>query len=178
MSLSGGTLSSGTSSGSSHGTWTSGSEIDIQLQAQMDLKRKRRKESNRESAKRSRLRKQQHLDDLTSQVNQLKMENQQLSTTLNMVTQSYTAAEAQNSVLRTQKVELDIRLSALRDIIFYMNNANQLPNSTITATTYPSTIMTATTNGHYDYYDVVSANAWSSGMQMMHQPIDQFLYQC
>uniref|UniRef100_A0A0E0LU53 BZIP domain-containing protein n=1 Tax=Oryza punctata TaxID=4537 RepID=A0A0E0LU53_ORYPU len=179
MTLSGGTLSSGTTSGSSHGSRSSGSEDDIQLQAQMDLKRKRRKESNRQSAKRSRLRKQQHLDDLTSQVNQLKMENQQLTTTLNMVTQSYAAAESQNSVLRTQMMELDSRLSALREIIFYMNNGNQLPsNSTIAATTYPSTTMTAATTGHYDYYDVFTANAWGSGMQMMQQPIDQFLYQC
>ncbi|KAF0920623.1 hypothetical protein E2562_035910 [Oryza meyeriana var. granulata] len=112
-------------------------------------------------------------------VNQLKMKNQQLITTLNMVTQSYAAAEAQNSVLRTQIMELESRLCALHEIIFYMNNPNQLySNATITATTYPSTTMTATTTGHYDYYDVVTANAWSSGMQTMQQPIDQFLYQC
>uniref|UniRef100_A0A0E0EKQ1 BZIP domain-containing protein n=1 Tax=Oryza meridionalis TaxID=40149 RepID=A0A0E0EKQ1_9ORYZ len=180
MTLSGGTLSSGITSGSSHGTRSSGSEGDIQLQVQMDLKRKRRKESNRESAKRSRLRKQQHLDDLTSQVNQLKMENQQLTTTLNMVTQSCAFAESQNSLLRTQMMELDSRLSVLREIIFYMNNGNQSPsNPTIAATTYPSTTtMTAATTGHYDYYDAFTANAWGSGMQMMQQPIDQFLYQC
>ena len=40
----------------------------MELQARMELKRKRRMESNRESAKRSRQRKQQHLDDLNSQV--------------------------------------------------------------------------------------------------------------
>ena len=69
MTLSGGTISSGTSSGSSHGTPSFGSEGDmVDLQARMELKRKRRMESNRESAKRSRQRKQQHLDDLNSQV--------------------------------------------------------------------------------------------------------------
>jgi hypothetical protein len=63
-------MSSGTSSGSSLGTWwkTRSSEDDMNLQAQIENRRKRRKESNRESARRSRLRKQQHLDDLNSQV--------------------------------------------------------------------------------------------------------------
>lgn len=68
MSLSGGSLSSGTSSGWSQGAHSYGSEADMELQARMELKRKRRMDSNRESAKRSRQRKQQHLDDLTSQV--------------------------------------------------------------------------------------------------------------
>jgi len=60
------TMSSGTSSRSSLGTRSSRSEDDLDLQTQME-RRKRRKDSNRESARRSRLRKQQHLDDLTSQ---------------------------------------------------------------------------------------------------------------
>jgi cell shape-determining protein MreC len=50
----------------------------------MERRRKRRKESNRESARRSRLRKQQHLDDLTSQVKQLKDQNKQLSLALSI----------------------------------------------------------------------------------------------
>ncbi|XP_006660081.1 bZIP transcription factor 11-like [Oryza brachyantha] len=175
MTLSGG-ATSGSSGGTHRGSWSEG---DIQLQAQMELKRKRRKESNRESAKRSRLRKQQHLDDLNSQVNQLKAENQQLGATLSMVTQSYAAAEAQNSVLRTQRTELDSRLRALREIVFYLNTPTQLLPAA-----YPSTTMTAAAaaaaSGHYyDYYDAASANPWSSsGMQMMQQqqqPMDQFL---
>lgn len=72
MTLSGGTFSSGsgsgTSSGSSHETPRFGLDGDVELQARMELKRKRRMESNRESAKRSRQRKQQHLDELNSEV--------------------------------------------------------------------------------------------------------------
>ncbi|KAL5231533.1 hypothetical protein ABZP36_030309 [Zizania latifolia] len=170
MTLSGGTLTSGTSSGSSRGVRSSGSEGDVQLQALMDLKRKRRKESNRESAKRSRLRKQQHLDDMTSQVKQLETEKKQLITTLNMTTQSYAAVEAQNSVLRAQMIELDSRLCALREIIIYRSNAGQQLSSATAATQYPSSMMTATAST--GYYDVFSANAWSSGMQLMQQPID------
>jgi hypothetical protein len=63
-------MSSGASSGCSLGrTRSSPSSVDdVNLQAQMENRRKRRKESNRESARRSRLRKQQYLDDLDSQV--------------------------------------------------------------------------------------------------------------
>ncbi|TVU06721.1 hypothetical protein EJB05_49949 [Eragrostis curvula] len=166
MSLSGGTISSGTSSGSSRGTQSYGSEGDMELQARMEMKRKRRMESNRESAKRSRQRKQQHLDDLTSQVDQLRMKKQQLITALNVTVQNYTATEAQNSVLRTQMMELESRLCALRQIIYQFASA-------ATITTNPSTIIGATVN-----YDAFGANAWNSGMQIVQQPIDQLLYQC
>ncbi|KAG8087154.1 hypothetical protein GUJ93_ZPchr0010g8403 [Zizania palustris] len=186
MTLSSGTLTSGTSSGSSRGARSSGSEGDIRLQALMDLKRKRRKESNRESAKRSRLRKQQHLDDMTSQVKQLETEKKQLITTLSMTTQSYAAVEAQNSVLRAQVIELDSRLCALREITIYRRSSanHQLSTSAATAaatttTRYPSSMsMTATATSTGGYYDhVFSASAWSSSPsgtmhQLMQQPID------
>ncbi|GJN03293.1 hypothetical protein PR202_ga20723 [Eleusine coracana subsp. coracana] len=171
MSLSGGTLSSGTSSGSSHGTQSYGSGGDMELRARMELKRKRRMESNRESAKRSRQRKQQHLDDLTSQVDQLRAKNQQLVTALNVTVQNYAEAEAQNSVLRTQMIELESRLCALREMIYFMN-ANLLTNAA-TITTNPSTIISATANN-----EAFGPSAWSSGMQMMQQTMDQLLYQC
>ncbi|XP_062196026.1 bZIP transcription factor 11-like [Phragmites australis] len=170
MTLSGGTLSSGTSSDSSHGTRCYGAEGDMELQARMELKRKRRMESNRESAKRSRQRKQQHLDDLNSQVDQLRMKNQQLITALSITAQNYAATEAQNSVLRTQMTELEGRLCALREIICHMN-ANQFANAA--TVTNPSTIMGATTN-----YDAFGASAWNSRMPMVQQPIDHLLYQC
>ncbi|XP_062192958.1 bZIP transcription factor 11-like isoform X1 [Phragmites australis] len=169
MAMSRGTISSGTSSGSSHGTHSYGSEGDMELQARMELKRKRRMESNRESAKRSRQRKQQHLDNLNSQVDQLRMQKQQLNTALNITTQNYAAAEAQNSVLRTQMKELESWLCELCEIIRYMN-ANQFPNAA--TVTNPLTLMSATTD-----YDAFGLSAWNSGMQMVQQPIDHLLYQ-
>ncbi|CAO2163597.1 unnamed protein product [Urochloa humidicola] len=144
----------------------------MELQARMELKRKRRMESNRESAKRSRQRKQQQLDDLNSQVDQLRTTKQQLITAVNITTQNYAAAEAQNSVLRTQMIELESRLSALRDIICYMNAKLQV-SSAAAINANPSTIMSASAN-----YDAFGASAWNSGMQMVQQPIDQLLYQC
>nr|ACG28867.1 light-inducible protein CPRF-2 [Zea mays] len=74
------TLSGGASSGSSHGTRSLGSEGD--MVHRMELMRKRRMESNRESAKRSRQRKQQHLDDLNSQVNLTQSKSQMKKTRL------------------------------------------------------------------------------------------------
>jgi len=128
------TMSSGTSSGSSRWVQSSRSEDDLDLQAQMERRRKRRKESNRESARRSRQRKQEHLDDLTSQVNQLKDQNKQLSMALSITSQNLVAVQAQNSVLQTQKMELDSRLGALTEILWYMNSST----STSTAPTNPA----------------------------------------
>ncbi|XP_047150266.1 bZIP transcription factor 44-like [Vigna umbellata] len=71
--------SSGTCSGSSSLLQNSGSEED--LQALMDQRKRKRMTSNRESAQRSRMRKEKHLDDLVTQVAQLRKENQQILTT-------------------------------------------------------------------------------------------------
>ncbi|KAJ1393621.1 Basic-leucine zipper domain [Sesbania bispinosa] len=110
--------SSGTSSGSSL-LQNSGSEED--LQALMDQRKRKRMISNRESARRSRMRKQKHLDDLVSQVAQLRKENQQILTSVNITTQQYLSVEAENSVLRAQVGELSHRLESLNEIIEVLN---------------------------------------------------------
>lgn len=110
--------SSGTSSGSSM-LQNSGSEED--LQAVMDQRKRKRMISNRESARRSRMRKQKHLDDLVSQVAQLRKENQQILTSVNITTQQYLSVEAENSVLRAQMSELSNRLESLNEIIQVLN---------------------------------------------------------
>ncbi|XP_010931749.1 bZIP transcription factor 53 [Elaeis guineensis] len=94
---------------------TSGSEEDAQLM--MDERKRKRMLSNRESARRSRMRKQQHLDDLMSQVALLKEENSQISMQINLFTQQYVRLESENTVLRTQLMELTDRLRSLNSLL-------------------------------------------------------------
>ncbi|KAL3383012.1 hypothetical protein AABB24_002479 [Solanum stoloniferum] len=118
--------SSGTSSGSSF-LQNSGSEED--LQQLMDQRKRKRMISNRESARRSRMRKQKHLDDLMGQVSNLRKENHQILTSMNVTTQHYLNVEAENSILRAQLSELSRRLESLNEIIAVLdanNNCNGL----------------------------------------------------
>lgn len=118
--------SSGTSSGSSI-LQNSGSEED--LQQLMDQRKRKRMISNRESARRSRMRKQKHLDDLMAQVSALRKENNQILTSMNVTTQHYLNVEAENSILGAQLSELSHRLDSLNEIIAYLdanNNCNEL----------------------------------------------------
>ena len=101
------------------GTSVSGSEEDL-VEALKQRKRKRML-SNRESARRSRLRKQQHLDDLATQVAQLRKENNQILTSYNLVTQQLLTVDSENSVLKTQTLELNNRLQSLNDILVHLN---------------------------------------------------------
>ncbi|PWA55832.1 basic-leucine zipper domain-containing protein [Artemisia annua] len=95
----------------------SGSEEDL-----MDQRKRKRMQSNRESARRSRMRKQKHLDDLTDQINQIKKDNSQIMTTINVTTQQFVQVEAENSVLMAQMGELSQRLDYLNEIINMMNS--------------------------------------------------------
>ncbi|KAK9129794.1 hypothetical protein Sjap_010281 [Stephania japonica] len=111
-----------TSSGSSSLLQNSGSEEDLQLL--MDQRKRKRMLSNRESARRSRLRKQKQLDDLMAQVAHLRKENSQIITSLNMTSQHYLNIDSENSVLRAQEAELSHRLESLMGIIQYLNVTN------------------------------------------------------
>uniref|UniRef100_A0A5B6Z9G4 BZIP domain-containing protein n=1 Tax=Davidia involucrata TaxID=16924 RepID=A0A5B6Z9G4_DAVIN len=113
--------SSGTSS-ASFLLQNSGSEED--LQQLMDQRKRKRMVSNRESARRSRMRKQKHLDDLMTQLTQLGKENNQILTSMNVTTQHYLNIEHENSILRAQMAELSNRLESLNEIITFMNATN------------------------------------------------------
>ncbi|XP_010028614.2 bZIP transcription factor 11 [Eucalyptus grandis] len=106
--------SSGTSSGS---TLIQNSGSEESLQALMDQRKRKRMISNRESARRSRMRKQRHLDDLMLVVAQLRKDNQQLRDNVNVVNQHYMTLETENSILRVQMNELTNRLESLKDIL-------------------------------------------------------------
>ncbi|KAK9271035.1 hypothetical protein L1049_026624 [Liquidambar formosana] len=116
--------SSGNSSGSGsiHLQNNSGSEED--LQQVMDQRKRKRMQSNRESARRSRMRKQKHMNDLMAQVGQLRKDNNQILMTINITNQHYSNVEAENSVLRAQMMELSHRLQSLNEILNYINTNN------------------------------------------------------
>ncbi|PSS21382.1 BZIP transcription factor [Actinidia chinensis var. chinensis] len=83
----------------------------------VDQRKRKRTISNRESARRSRIRKQQHMDDLVAQASQLSEENEFILSRVNLTTQMFLNVEAENSVLRAQLAELTHRLSSLHEII-------------------------------------------------------------
>lgn len=92
-----------------------------ELRALMEQRRAKRMLSNRESARRSRMRKQRHLDDLAAQAAHLRRENAHVAAALGLTARGLLAVDAENAVLRTQAAELSARLSSLQDIIACMN---------------------------------------------------------
>ena len=94
----------------------SGSESDPRY-ANMDDKKRKRMISNRESARRSRMKKRQHMDQLLNQVTTLKSENARLSQRIDVAVQLYVAVESQNNMLRAQLMELTDRLTSLNSVL-------------------------------------------------------------
>ncbi|KAF4352325.1 hypothetical protein G4B88_000928 [Cannabis sativa] len=77
-------------------------------------RKQRRMISNRESARRSRMRKQKHLDELWSQVVWLRNENHQLIDKLNHVSESHDKVVQENVQLKEEATELRQMLSDLQ----------------------------------------------------------------
>ncbi|THU69017.1 hypothetical protein C4D60_Mb08t09910 [Musa balbisiana] len=73
--------------------------------------------SNRESARRSRMRKQQRLDDLMNLAAQLKHQNSQIDAQINLATQQYITVESENAILRAQLQELAERLHSVNSVL-------------------------------------------------------------
>jgi chromosome segregation ATPase len=144
-----------------------GSEEDLQVL--MDQRKRKRKQSNRESARRSRMRKQKHMDDLMVEVERLRNENNEIMTRMNMTSQHYLKIEAENCVLRAQMIELNQRLQSLNDIINIINT---------------TTIPTNEVNYQYnDCFLTISDNCFMNQMNMSYlnqQPImasaDMFMW--
>ncbi|KAM0947594.1 putative transcription factor bZIP family [Dioscorea sansibarensis] len=97
---------------------SSGSEED--QKTGIDERKRKRMLSNRESARRSRMKKQQHLDDLISQATQLKNENSQILMQINLLTQQFSKVDMDNTVLRTQVMELTDRLQSLNSVLRFV----------------------------------------------------------
>ncbi|KAK2399167.1 light-inducible protein CPRF2 [Trifolium repens] len=83
----------------------------------IDMKRLRRKVSNRESARRSRRRKQAHLADLELQVEQLRLENASLFKQLTDASQQFRDANTNNRVLKSDVEALRAKVKLAEDMV-------------------------------------------------------------
>ncbi|KAL3610209.1 hypothetical protein D5086_001229 [Populus alba] len=83
-----------------------GVQSQIWLQDERELKRQRRKQSNRESARRSRLRKQAECDELAQRAEALKEENANLRSEVNQIKSEYEQLLAENASLKERLGEV------------------------------------------------------------------------
>ncbi|KAJ1278292.1 hypothetical protein BS78_04G069100 [Paspalum vaginatum] len=81
-----------------------------------DERKRRRLASNRESARRSRVRKQRRLDDLSAQVAELLGANQRLLIELNHVMAKHARVVRENAKLREEADGLQKRLSEIMEV--------------------------------------------------------------
>ncbi|KAM0951188.1 putative transcription factor bZIP family [Dioscorea sansibarensis] len=86
----------------------------------MDQRKRKRMLSNRESARRSRIRKQQHLDDLLKQVANLKNENSQIETQADLLNQRFLIMDSENCALRSEVMELTERLRSMNSVLEFV----------------------------------------------------------
>ncbi|KAM0967318.1 hypothetical protein ACFX13_023329 [Malus domestica] len=94
----------------SAGIVTAGSRDSVQsqlwLQDERELKRQKRKQSNRESARRSRLRKQAECDELAQRAEALKEENGTLRSEVNRIRRKYELLLSENTSLKERLGEI------------------------------------------------------------------------
>ncbi|XP_020593211.1 bZIP transcription factor 53 [Phalaenopsis equestris] len=86
----------------------------------IDERKRKRMVSNRDSARRSRLRKQQHLDEIVNQVAHLKNENEQVEMQISLHMNHYLKVESENNILRTQIRELTDRLQSMNSVLRFV----------------------------------------------------------
>ncbi|XP_048319624.1 bZIP transcription factor 16 isoform X1 [Ziziphus jujuba] len=116
------------------GIVTAGSRDSAQLwlQDERELKRQRRKQSNRESARRSRLRKQAECDELAQRAEALKEENANLRSEVNRIRSEYEQLLSENASLKERLGEVpahdDLRSS--RNDQHLSNDAQQTGSQT------------------------------------------------
>ncbi|KAL6498183.1 hypothetical protein OROGR_028580 [Orobanche gracilis] len=102
----------------------SNSGASSRLGPDIDERKRRRMISNRESARRSRIRKQKHVENLMNQVNRLKVGNGELMNRLRLVVHQTQLVCAENEYLRSEAAVLRQRLWDIRQVLI----AGQLVN--------------------------------------------------
>ncbi|KAF3454324.1 hypothetical protein FNV43_RR04771 [Rhamnella rubrinervis] len=105
-----------------------------------DAKRVRRMLSNRESARRSRRRKQAHLTELETQVAQLRVENSSLLKRLTDINQKYNEAAVDNRVLKADVETLRAKVKMSEETVKRITGLNTMfhPVSDVSSISMPS----------------------------------------
>ncbi|XP_065875104.1 basic leucine zipper 4-like [Euphorbia lathyris] len=117
----------------------------------VDERKRRRMISNRESARRSRMRKQKHLENLRNQLNRLRIENRELTNRLRFVMYHWNSVRRDNDRLRSEHSILRQKLSNIRQIMMFRQlqqftsaSASAWPcNNIITTEQIPSSLITS-----------------------------------
>ncbi|XP_078445732.1 bZIP transcription factor 53-like [Wolffia australiana] len=87
------------------------------LESTVEQRKKWRMKSNRESARRSRMKKQQHLDELVKEVGSLEEENRRITARANGCACPAAGLERENAELRRRLEELALRLRQLKRVL-------------------------------------------------------------
>lgn len=95
---------------------SSGSEVDVKY-VLMEEKKRKRMVSNRESAKRSRMKKQKMVEDLANEKGRLLRELENNNRLCSEREKGWYAMESENKVLRAEKMSLVQRLRCLHSLI-------------------------------------------------------------
>ncbi|VVB05076.1 unnamed protein product [Arabis nemorensis] len=95
--------------------------LDVSPTENTDDRRKKRKLSNRESARRSRVKKEKHLEELSIQLNQLKIENRELANQFRYVLYHCQRTKTENDRLRLEHRILQDKLLNLRQILMFLH---------------------------------------------------------
>ncbi|KAJ8769285.1 hypothetical protein K2173_002489 [Erythroxylum novogranatense] len=110
----------------------------------IDERKRRRMISNRESARRSRMRKQRHLENLRNQVHRLKIENRELTNKLRYVLLHCHSVQTENDRLQSEHSVLRRKLLNIRQVLMFRQLQQQFtsawPCNIITTEPTPSLI--------------------------------------
>ncbi|WCJ22316.1 basic region/leucine zipper motif 53 [Euphorbia peplus] len=106
-------------------TVSSGSDSDPRY-ANVDERKRKRMISNRESARRSRQRKQKQMEDLVNEASLLQNENGNLMHNINISSERFSQVESANNVLRAQAMELTERLRSLNSVLQMVEDVSGL----------------------------------------------------
>jgi chromosome segregation ATPase len=99
----------------------------------MEDRKRRRMISNRESARRSRMRKQRHLENLRNQLNRFRAENRELNNTLQFLVYHFNRLRTENEWLRLERTLLDQKLSNISQNLVFQPFSSAWPCNIVTA---------------------------------------------